>query len=366
MKIPKIIIFFPSIEKGGADKNLFMISNFLSNKFKDICIITSSKNCLNNLNKKIQYIGPGSLLNENFGRNLKTFICIYYLLKTLIFNKNSVVLSFQSNLFSILICRFFFVKIITRSNSFPNDWTKSAFKKIIFKKLYQLANLTIVNSLSVKKKFKKIYNIKSTHIYNPINKLKIIKLSKKNNFKFSKKKKILKLIMVARLSREKDHITFLKSLKLIKNRINFQAIILGSGELHNEIKSIISNFKLEKKIKIINYKKNPYPLIKNSDILVLCSLHEGLPNILIEATLLKTFIISSNCETGPKEILLNGKAGGLFKVRDYKDLAQKIVYFSNNKKQRKKMIQYGLKNLDRFDYNKNLKEYYSIIKSYTN
>ena len=152
MKIPKIIIFFPSIEKGGADKNLFMISNFLSNKFKDICIITSSKNCLNNLNKKIQYIGPDSLLNENFGRNLKTFICIYYLLKTLIFNKNSVVLSFQSNLFSILICRFFFVKIITRSNSFPNDWTKSAFKKIIFKKLYQLANLTIVNSLSVKKK----------------------------------------------------------------------------------------------------------------------------------------------------------------------------------------------------------------------
>ena len=65
-------------------------------------------------------------------------------------------------------------------------------------------------------------------------------------------------------------------------------------------------------------------------------MHEGLPNILIEATLLKTFIISSNCETGPKEILLNGKAGGLFKVRDYKDLAQKIMYFWNNKKQRKK------------------------------
>ncbi len=193
MKIPKIIIFFPSIEKGGADKNLFMISNFLSNKFKDICIITSSKDCLNNLNKKIQYIGPNSLLNENFGRNLKTFICIYYLLKTLIFNRKSVVLSFQSNLFSILICKIFFVKIITRSNSFPNDWTKSAFKKMMFKKLYQLANLTIVNSLAVKKKFKRIYNIKSTHIYNPINRLKIIKLSKKNNFKFSKKKKITKI-----------------------------------------------------------------------------------------------------------------------------------------------------------------------------
>ena len=192
MKIPKIIIFFPSIEKGGADKNLFMISNFLSNKFKDICIITSSKNSLSNLNKKVQYIGPNSSLNENFGRNLKTFICIYYLLKTIIINKNLVVLSLQSNLFAILICKIFFVKIITRSNSFPNDWTKSFIKKMIFKKIYQLANLTIVNSLAVKKKFKKFYNIESTHIYNPLNKLKIIRLSKKNKIKISKKKKILK------------------------------------------------------------------------------------------------------------------------------------------------------------------------------
>ena len=108
-------------------------------------------------------------------------------------NKNSVVLSLQSNLFAILICKIFFVKIITRSNSFPNDWSKSFIKKMIFKKIYQLANLTIVNSLAVKKKFKKFYNIESTHIYNPLNKLKIIRLSKKNKIKISKKKKNTKI-----------------------------------------------------------------------------------------------------------------------------------------------------------------------------
>ena len=78
MKIPKIIIFFPSIEKGGADKNLFMISNFLSNKFKNICIITSSKNYLNNLNKKIKYVGPKSISKtlqkfENFNLFILSF-----------------------------------------------------------------------------------------------------------------------------------------------------------------------------------------------------------------------------------------------------------------------------------------------------
>ena len=82
---------------------------------------------------------------------MKTLICLYYLLKTVIFNRNSLVLSFQSNLFSILICKILFIKIITRSNSFPGDWTESIIKKVIFKKFYQLANLTIVNSIAVKK-----------------------------------------------------------------------------------------------------------------------------------------------------------------------------------------------------------------------
>ena len=57
-----------------------------------------------------------------------------------------------------------------------------------------------------------------------------------------------------------------------------------------------------------------------------------MPNILIEAAVLKTFVISSDCETGPKEILLNGKAGALFKVSNSKQLAKKILYFSGNKK----------------------------------
>jgi len=53
---------------------------------------------------------------------------------------------------------------------------------------------------------------------------------------------------------------------------------------------------------------------------------------LLEATALKKFIISSNCPTSSKEILLNGKGGLLFKIRDYKELGEKIIYYLNNKK----------------------------------
>ena len=108
-------------------------------------------------------------------------------------------------------------------------------------------------------------------------------------------------------------------------------------------------------------KKNPYNLIKKSDVFLLTSIYEGLPNVLLETQVLKTYIISSNCPTGPREILLNGKAGSLFKVRDYKGLSKMIINFSKNKKKYNKQLLTGYKFLYRFDYQKNLNQYFKEI-----
>ena len=87
-----------------------------------------------------------------------------------------------------------------------------------------------------------------------------------------------------------------------------------------------------KKVKFINFKKNPYPYIKQADLFILTSKYEGLLNVLLEAITLKKFIISSNCPTGPREILLNGKGGSLFPIGDAKNLARKLCYITQIKK----------------------------------
>ena len=117
-------------------------------------------------------------------------------------------------------------------------------------------------------------------------------------------------------------------------------------------------------MRIIDYKKNPFPYIKQADFLILTSRHEGLPNILLEAIILNKFVISSNCPTGPKEILDNGKGGGLFKVGIFRELAKKIIFFSKNKKLREKKIKYALSRIDRFDYEFNLEKYSNLVKKY--
>ena len=78
---------------------------------------------------------------------------------------------------------------------------------------------------------------------------------------------------------------------------------------------------------------------------------------------MKKFIISSNCPTGPREILLNGNAGFLFNVGDYVISSDLILYFSKNKKSLSKKILKGYKNLNRFDYSQNLKKYLNVINS---
>ena len=177
-------------------------------------------------------------------------------------------------------------------------------------------------------------------------------------------KKKINLINIGRFTDQKDQITLLKALEIIKHKVKFNLLIIGYGEEKNNLINYINQNNLNKKVKILPFQKNPYNLINLSDIFILTSIYEGLPNVLLEAQVLKKFIISTDCPTGPREILLNGNAGYLFKMKNYKELAKLIVKCLKNKKLMNSKIKIGYKNLNRFDYNKNLNKYYSIVSMY--
>ena len=98
---------------------------------------------------------------------------------------------------------------------------------------------------------------------------------------------------------------------------------------------------------------------------ILTSKFEGLPNVLLESLVLKKFVISTNCPTGPSEILSKGKGGILIKIGDYKELAKQILFFIKKNNQCASMLKYAAKQLYRFDETKNLLKYYTIVKKYT-
>ncbi len=157
--------------------------------------------------------------------------------------------------------------------------------------------------------------------------------------------------------------TLLQSVNAIKNKVNFKLLIIGRGTNLHKMNEFINEKQLNKKIKILNFKKNPFPYLKKADLFLLTSRYEGLPNVLLEAITLKKNIISTNCPTGPREILKNGKFGFLCKVKNYKEISKKIIdYKKLNKIKKNKIKELAYKSLKRFDYDLNLNKYYLELK----
>ena len=358
-KAKSLLIFIPSIENGGVEKNLYLIANYLAKTSLSVKILTAFKDKEKLFDKKIRII---SLKRKNIiikSRLIKTLITIALFIRYF-YNKNIIILSFQSNIVAILLGFIFNKKVIVRSNTSPEKYIKNTIKKLIIKFFFNLADEIIVNSNEFKKRFKKFFLITPIVIYNPF----IGKKGKKIKLNFFNDQKSLKIINVARLTDQKDHLTLLRAVKKLSKIKKCKLLIIGRGYKEKILKKYIFENKLKNIVKLIGYKKDPESYIRISDVCVLSSIYEGLPNVLIETLYLKKYIISSNCPTGPKEILKNGKYGDLFKIKDYNQLFELLKNFNIKSQKINYKISQGYKSLNRFDYKINCKKYFQTISKH--
>ena len=343
-KNKNLIFFYPSVEIGGLEKNLFALINSLSKKKYRIVFITFKsldknkvRDKLYSLNSAIKVTTPKINIKTN-NRFLKYIFCFFILLKSLNKNEN-LLISFQSNILAIIAAKLKGAKVIIRCNTAPSKYISNFMKKIFFKIFYSLSNEILVTSNDFKLEIKKYFNLNSVvHRQSlDINGIKL-KSKKKINFKFFKNFKHLKIINVGRLTYQKDIITLLSSFsQLIKVR-KARLLLIGNGTEQEKIKLYIEENNLKKHVKMIDFQYNPYNFISLADVKVLSSRFEGNPNILLEVGCLKKLIISSNCKVGPNEILQKGKGGILFKTGDTESLFKILKNLNVKDKNIKKKI----------------------------
>ena len=131
-KSKSLLIFIPSIENGGVEKNLYLVANYFAKNNVSVKILTAFNNNRKFFDKKIKIISlknKDNLINSRF---LKTLITIFLFFKYCCF-KNNLILSFQSNITAILLGLIFNKKIIIRSNTSPDKYIKNPLNRIIFK-----------------------------------------------------------------------------------------------------------------------------------------------------------------------------------------------------------------------------------------
>ena len=356
MKLKKIIIIYPSFERGGIENVLVNLINELTKKKFLIEIITvSNKLKKSKLLKKSKYLHINSTKEKNFfflsNRINLALQASKLLIKSIkkTNHKNSIIFSMQSSMIPILISKFYKIKIVARNaedslSSFRYSG-KKIYSSIVFLLrffIYNLSDGIITNSYGSKKSLELflLNKRKINAIYNPY-------LEKINTIKQKKKKK--QILAVGRFCRQKNFEFLIKAFNIfVKNNSEYSLILLGDGEYRKKIERLILSLKLNKKIILKGWVKNTNKFFLESKLFIIPSLYEGLGNVVIDSLNNNTPVIASKCKSGPREIIKENKGGYLVDVNDLEGTANKIEYCINNYKEALSKTKYARLYLKRF------------------
>lgn len=180
--------------------------------------------------------------------------------------------------------------------------------KLSIKLLYNKADMVVAVSNAIKKDLVRNFGLKENKIkviYNFYDIEKINELAKEEiEEKYIHIFNNPTIITAGRLSKQKGQWHLIRAFKWVKKEVpDAKLVILGQGELKNYLQKLVIDLELESDVYFLGFQKNPFKYIAKSTIYVLPSLYEGFPNALCEAMACGIPVISSDCKSGPREIL---------------------------------------------------------------
>jgi len=140
------------------------------------------------------------------------------------------------------------------------------------------------------------------------------------------------ILGVGRLVRQKDFATLIRAFALVRMEQPVRLIIIGEGEERDKLEALLRTLGLEQDVALPGFVENPYKYMKRAAVFVLSSRYEGLSNVLVEAMAVGTPVVSTDCPSGPMEILESGRWGKLVPVGDIQAMAAAVVAALNETK----------------------------------
>lgn len=137
------------------------------------------------------------------------------------------------------------------------------------------------------------------------------------------------ILSVGRLSLQKDHANLIKAFAMLPKDLNVKLSIIGDGPLRAELSDLIFELGLQANVSLPGFTTNPYPWFRSADLFVLSSRWEGFANVIVESLECGVPVVSTNCPSGPDEILEGGRYGKLVPVQDSLALATAMIQSLN-------------------------------------
>lgn len=236
------------------------------------------------------------------------------------------------------------------------------------KKKFELYNKIVLICDDMKKELEEMfpeYKDKAIRIYNPMDFEAINKRINDEKELTEKDRELLKdkyFVAVSRLVAGKNRVALVEIYNELKKRGRKEKLyILGEGEDRVNIEKAIEKFNLKDDIILLGQKKNPFPFMKNAELFLHTSMGEGLPTVFIESMLCDTIVVAYDCPTGPREILMDGKAGGLVSLNNKKEFENKVIEILENKEIKDSIKENMKKKMHEFEYSFVREELFEIL-----
>lgn len=301
-KINKVILFIPSLSGGGAEKIVSELSLNFPKNIEVIIVLFWNK---------ISYFYNGKLISMNSLPSKNIFIrlfhfCnrVYKFKKILNIEKPNIVISFLNgpNFVNIVTANQSIINVV----SFQSRASFTFSVNFLIKLLYNRAGKIIACSEGVKNDLIENFCIKKNKIkviYPPINVEKIQQLANKQVKHPWFKEDIPIIITFGRLTKTKGHYHLIKAFSEVRKHFPCRMVILSEGKLRKSLEKFGKTLLLDEDILFLGWQENPFKFIAKSTIFIYASLLEGLPMVLLEAMACGLPVISTDCLSGPREIL---------------------------------------------------------------
>lgn len=328
----RLALFLPSLHGGGAERVMKNLAENLANRGFSVDLVLAkaegsySKEISNNVR----------VVDLNADRVITSLPA---LVKYLRVAKPNAMLSAlgHANIVAIWACslarvstRLVVSERTTLSVSVQNTtYKRSKFFPWLMKCFYPWADAIVAVSDGVADDLAQIIKLpreRITTIYNPVVTPELLRKAKEPiDHPWFRPTEPPVILGVGRLTRAKNFQTLIKAFSLVRKERPARLMILGEGEDRHELTELSRKLGIDADIDIPGFVDNPYKFMANANVFVLSSRWEGLPGVLIQAMACGCPVISTDCPSGPAEILENGKYGKLVSVGDVAALAEAIL-----------------------------------------
>ncbi len=371
-----------SLSGGGAERVVsYLVTYCIENKI-DVHLILMNTNITYDFPESLQihHIEKSNKEESGVLKALKIPMLAYKYAKLVEQLKLTHSLSFLTrpsfiNIISRILTNYKF-KVITNERAFPSlqysyKSFQSTFNKKLIRSLYKKSDIIISNSYGNAKDLLDNFEVSSTKlkvIHNPIDLYKINNIEPIESYFDNSKYNIITL---GRLDIGKNHIMLIKALHNLQNSL-IRLYIFGEGNMQEELELLIKELDLHLQVFLIGFDSNPYKYLKAADLFIFGSNHEGFPNVLLEAMACGLPILTTNCQSGPSEImeleiikddLMITDYGILVPINNVDLMTMGINYFLENKAYSESCRLKSKVRIKDFEKNSILKKYIDLIIS---